>query len=206
MPVSQKITYIAAGLALGIILSIIIFSYVSIPFQRTNTEKSTETQTLVTSRTVTDTTTITKSTTLTETQTTTLLSTITRTQTITTTWTRYITKTQTNYVTVTKYVTLTVTKTVTPNQAEIIPVDLKFEDHRPLFGTPSLIITGYLVNIGNRPAYNVVLHVVFYQGNVKTEKDIIIGTIGPKEWIRVDESISYVGEKITNVKYTIKWS
>ncbi len=116
--------------------------------------------------------------------------------------TLWYTRTYTRTETWTEYRTVTVT---TPRGPYVILVDAHWQDHRPFLGSPELILTGYLVNIGGQPAYNVVLHVTFYQGNVVTKKDIIIGTIGPYGWYKLDEHIGYSGSAITNVEVKVTW-
>lgn len=123
-------------------------------------------------------------------------------RTVTKTRTLWYTKTYTRTETWTEYRTVTVT---TPRGPYVILVDAHWQDHRPFIGSPELILTGYLVNIGGQPAYNVVLHVTFYQGNVVTKKDIIIGTIGPYGWYKLDEHIGYSGSAITNVEVRVTW-
>jgi len=124
---------------------------------------------------------------------------------------RYITLThyRTHYYTETRYVTRTLhhyyTYTVTYRPALLLPVDLEYRDERPLFRTPKLIIYGYIVNIGDETAYDVTLRVYYYQGNVKSVKEIEIGTISERSWRKVDVSIPYTGDRITSVIIEIIW-
>ena len=184
--------YVALGLVIGVVVGLIAAPYIS---QALNIP-------LVSPVTITETATST----VTSTEPKTVTSTVERviTQFFTTTSTRYVTLTSTSvrYFTTTAYSTVT----TTPYTARIIEVDLRFKDHRPVLGSPSLIVTGYLVNAGSRPAYEVTIHVTFYQGNVKTTKDIVVGNIYPGQWKKIDTSIPYTGSAITNVEYIITWS
>ncbi len=121
--------------------------------------------------------------------------------TVTLTYTRTSTKT----VVFTQTETRTITVTAQP-RSRVIGVDLRWSDERPIFGSPKIVITGYLVNVGAETAYNVVLHVTYYQGNVRTTKDIIIGNIQPYDWKKVDEEIYYEGGPIDRLTIDIDWS
>ena len=197
-------SYIALGLIIGIIVGLAVSPYISQAFNIPLVRPITLTKTVTNTTTITSTTTSVKTSTISTTITNIIEKHITKVLTTTKTKTEYVTltATSTRYVTTTFYFTLT----TTPYTVKIIAVDLHFKDHRPLVGTPSLLVTGYLVNAGNRPAYRVIIEVTFYQGNVKTIKDIIVGDIYPGKWVKIDTSIPYTGPAITRVEYTIKWS
>jgi outer membrane murein-binding lipoprotein Lpp len=91
--------------------------------------------------------------------------------------------------------------------AKLVKVDIVGNDSRPLSGTPSLNVTGYVVNVGSNTAYNGKLHVIAYSSEVKAiETDIILGTIPGEVGICADSSVSYGGNALTSWTMTPTWT
>ena len=78
---------------------------------------------------------------------------------------------------------------------DLIKLNLEETDVR--FGTPYLYVRSIVVNVGSDTANDCKLHVILYQGSVvANETDIILGSIPGRNWVAVDEKVSYTGSSL----------
>lgn len=92
--------------------------------------------------------------------------------------------------------------------SNLIKVNFNVWDEGQLIGTPTLLIQGYLVNVGSNVAYNCSLHVIAYQNQqvLAINSTVSLGNIDGKSSLYVDLNIGYQGGYLVSW-YTIpKWS
>jgi len=90
----------------------------------------------------------------------------------------------------------------------LIKLNWQVGDNRPWLQTPYLRITGYVVNIGTNPAYNVRIHVVAYQsGGVEAINTYInLGSISGEWWKTVNADVFYTGSALVSWTATLEWT
>jgi hypothetical protein len=91
---------------------------------------------------------------------------------------------------------------------KLISVNLQGSDNRPFFGTPYLLVSGYVVNVHMNWAYNCKLHVVAYQSGGVTAVDtyISLGTIAGESSTQVSSNVYYSGSSLSSWTITPQWT
>jgi hypothetical protein len=91
---------------------------------------------------------------------------------------------------------------------KLITIDLTGSDSRPLFGTPYLHVSGYVVNVHMNWAYDCKLHVVAYQSGGVTAVDtyINLGTIIGESSTQVSSNVYYTGSSLSSWTITQQWT
>lgn len=88
----------------------------------------------------------------------------------------------------------------------LIKINLGEEDNRTWLATPHLRVQAVIVNLGTNIAYRCKLHVILYQGTlVAVDTDIPLGSIAGREWVTMDEQVSYSGSALTSWSVIPEW-
>jgi hypothetical protein len=92
----------------------------------------------------------------------------------------------------------------TPN---LVSVDLHFSDNRSDPDAPFLQVTGYVINVGNAPANNCVLHVSAVRNDNSTAVDnsANIASLEAGAYTKIDAQFSYTGTPLTSFSSNLEW-
>ena len=86
------------------------------------------------------------------------------------------------------------------NAPNLISINMKYEDNRPLLQDAYLHVYGYVANTGTNTANNAKIHVILYQSGGVVAKDttISLGSISGDSYATVETKIYYTGSAITS--------
>jgi len=89
----------------------------------------------------------------------------------------------------------------------LINISLSGSDIRPLNQTPYLQVSGYIVNLHQKTAYQSQIRAIAYQGQVLTfDTRINLGTITGENFTLVDARVYYSGENLTSWDFQLYWT
>jgi hypothetical protein len=89
----------------------------------------------------------------------------------------------------------------------LINISLSGSDIRPLNQTPYLQVSGYIVNLHQKTAYQSQIRAIAYQGQVLTfDTRINLGTITGENFTLVDSRVYYSGENLTSWDFQLYWT
>ena len=93
------------------------------------------------------------------------------------------------------------------NAPKLINVNLVGSDNRTLLQNASLLVSGYVCNVGSNSAYNSRIHVLAYQNSVVAiDTYITLGTILGSGWTSINQPVNYNGSALTNWTLALVWS
>jgi TolA-binding protein len=91
--------------------------------------------------------------------------------------------------------------------ANLISVNMKYEDNRPFLQDAYMHVYGYVANTGTNTANNAKIHVIIYQGaTVAKDTTVTLGSISGKSSASVDTKIYYTGSAITTYSANLEFT
>jgi hypothetical protein len=89
----------------------------------------------------------------------------------------------------------------------LINISLRGSDMRPLNQTQYLQVSGYIVNLHQKTAYQSQIRAIAYQGQVLAfDTRINLGTITGENFTLVDARVYYSGENLTSWDFQLYWT